>query len=122
LQQDNAIDENNEWTLFSGASSAKETLQDTFSRIVNKHLNIELKNNLIFPIYDYMQNGKNIFIVYAHVSKLIKIENAKKTYGWFTFKQIQKLKISEQAKQDIIIGQRVIDSSIRKVMGLRTIG
>jgi hypothetical protein len=59
---------------------------------------------------------------YAIVNKLEKFpDNAKTLFSWFTFKQIQKLHISNQIKQDIIVGQRVIDSAIRKSLGQQTI-
>jgi hypothetical protein len=46
----------------------------------------------------------------------------KAAFAWFSFKQIQKLRIPDQIKQDIIVGQRVIDSATRKSLGQQTIG
>jgi hypothetical protein len=120
LQQENI--DNSQWSLFSGDNEDIEDIKEAFLKIINKHLKLELKPSSICPVYNYLDNGKNIHIFYANVKKVEKFFDKKKTFSWFTFKQIQKLLLSEQVKQDIIVSQRVIDSSIRRKMGLRTIG
>ena len=122
LQQENKDGANNEWNLFSGENEKEEDVKETFLRIINTHLNLKLKINSIFTIYDYTYKGKDVYLLYAHVRKLEKFTHDTKIFTWFTFKKIQKLTLSAQAKQDIIVGQRVIDSSIRKGLGLQTIG
>ena len=124
LQQPNTADSGTEWSLFEGEGLDEETAAETFKRVIFAHLRLELKPKNIFPIYSYFHDnkGKNNFIHYAIVKKLETFPNTKKAlFSWFTFKQIQKLRISNQIKQDIIVGQRVIDSAVRKSLGQQTI-
>jgi len=124
LQQPNTADMGAEWSLFEGKSLNGETAERAFKRIIHSHLHLELKPKNIFPIYSYFHTdkGKHNYIHYAIVRKLETFPNTKKTlFSWFTFKQVQKLHISDQIKQDIIVGQRVIDSAMRKSLGQQTI-
>jgi ADP-ribose pyrophosphatase YjhB (NUDIX family) len=121
LQQDK-VNNDNKWSLFGGDFTHEEDIKDAVIRIISSHLNFQLKPKSVFSIYDYVNKGKTTYIFYAHITKLEKFSHESKLFSWFTFKQIRKLGLSEQAKQDIIIGQRVIDSSIRKGLGLQTIG
>jgi len=124
LQQPTTADTGTEWSLFEGESLNEETTEETFKRIIYFHLRLELKPKNIFLIYSYFHDdkGKDNFIHYAIVRKLEKFPDTKKTlFSWFTFKQIQKMHISNQVKQDIIVGQRVIDSAMRKSLGQQTI-
>jgi hypothetical protein len=124
LQQPVTADGTAEWSLFEGEALGDETAADTFKRTIQKHLNLDIKAKNIFPIYSYFHDGKgkNNFLHYAIVKKLEKFPDDTKTlFAWFSFKQVQKLHISSQIKQDIIVGQRVIDSAIRKSLGQQTI-
>ena len=124
LQQSSIVDSGAEWSLFEGDCLDKETAEEAFKRIIQTHLNLELKPKNIFPIYSYFHDkkGKNNFLHYAIINKLEKFpDNTKTLFTWFSFKQIQKLHISNQIKQDIIVGQRVIDSAMRKSLGQQTI-
>ncbi|HUD05282.1 MAG TPA: hypothetical protein VMR59_04840 [Patescibacteria group bacterium] len=125
LQQPNTASTETEWSLFEGECLVKETAGEAFKRIIYSHLHLELKPKSIFPIYSYFHEGKgkNNFLHYAIVRKLEKFPDSKKAlFSWFTFKQIQKMHIPDQIKQDIIVGQRVIDSAMRKSLGQQTIG
>lgn len=124
LQQDTSANTEAVWSLFGGDNLKNETSEQSFERIISKILHIKVKPNNIFPVYTYFHSEKNKdhFICYAKVTKLEKFPNTKKSlFSWFTFKQIQKLNLPTQIKQDIIIGQRVIDSAIRKNLGEKTI-
>jgi ADP-ribose pyrophosphatase YjhB (NUDIX family) len=124
LQQPITADTQDQWSLFEGESLNNEAAAQTFKRVIFFHLKLELKPKNIFLIYSYLHDdkGKNNFIHYAIVRKLEKFPDTKKTlFAWFTFKQIQKMRISNQVKQDIIVGQRVIDSAVRKSLGQQTI-
>jgi ADP-ribose pyrophosphatase YjhB (NUDIX family) len=124
LQQPNTADSETGWSLFGGEGLNKETAEETFKRVLYLHLRLEIKPKNIFPIYSYFHTdkGKNNYLHYAIVRKLEIFPNTKKTlFSWFTFKQIQKMHISDQIKQDIIVGQRVIDSAVRKSLGQQTI-
>jgi hypothetical protein len=112
------------WSLFSGENKVGETQEQTFMRTISKQLHIKLKPNSVCPIYNYSSGDKDMdnFICYAKINKLEQFPNTKNfSYGWFTFKQIQKLHIPEQTRQNITVGQRVIASAIRKGLGQRTI-
>ena len=112
------------WSMLGGENLKNETSEASFGRIIYKVLRIKIKPNNIFPVYTYFHSEKNIdhFICYAKITKLEKFPNSKKSlFSWFTFKQIQKMNLPAQIKQDIIVGQRVIQSSIRKGLGERTI-
>ena len=124
LQQEITADLEPTWSLFGGDGLANETAEETFKRIINSALRLDIKANAIFQIYNYFHEDKkkDNFIYYAKVRKMEKFEsNEKVTYSWFTFKEIQKLRIPNKIKQDIIVGQRVIDSAIRRSLGQQTI-
>lgn len=122
LQQLSSVEHNNAWSMFIVKHNKEESLKDLFLEIINNSLNLNLKSNSIFSVYNYSHQDKNMFIFYAQINKMQQFIHESKTYAWFTFKQIQKLSLSEQTKQDIIISQRVINSFIRKKLGLQTIG
>jgi len=125
LQQPITADTGTEWSLFEGEGLKEETAEETFKRVIFLHLHLEIKPKQIFPIYSYFHDdkGKNNFIHYAIVRKMETFPSTKKAaFAWFSFKQIQKLRIPDQIKQDIIVGQRVIDSATRKSLGQQTIG
>jgi len=124
LQQQNSANTEGVWSLFGGENLKNETSEQSFGRIIYKTLRLKIKPNNIFPVYTYFdtKKDKDNFICYAKLTKLEKFQNTKKfSFSWFTFKQIQKLNLPAQIKQDIIVGQRVIQSSIRKGLGERTI-
>ena len=125
LQQKNPADENSFWSLFGEKAIKDKTGEETFRDIFYEELSIKLKLHNINSVYTYSskEKGTNHNIYYAKVQRLHKSSSSTKTrFAWFNFKQVQKLNLSEQTKRDIIVGQRVIDSSIRKGQGLRTIG
>lgn len=125
LQQKNSADSNSFWSLLGKKAIKNKTGEETFRDIFYEELSIKLKLHNINSIYTYFsrEKGANHNIYYAEVKRLHKCSSSTKTeFAWFNFKQIQKLNLSEQTKRDIIVGQRVIDSSIRKSLGLRTIG
>jgi hypothetical protein len=124
LQQVDTADLEPTWSLFGGDSAKGETSIDAFKRVIRSTLSLDLKPNAICEIYSYFheEKKKESFVHYAKVRKLEKFMSSKNVnYGWFTFKEIQKLRIPEKIKQDIIVGQRVIDSAIRKSLGQQTI-
>lgn len=125
LQQQNSTNDNSAWTLFGTDVFKDKTAEETLKDIFYKELNIKLSLKNINIIYNYFSNelNKETNVYYAEVKRLHKIPMLKKiNCAWFTFKKIQKLNLSAQAKHDIVVGQRVIDSYIRKSLGQRTIG
>lgn len=106
------------WTLFGNTCSTEQKAENTFKKMVIKLLGITPKK--IYPIYSYPNNetkGTN-FVFYTELSKSRKFSNKGAiSFSWFTLKQISRLKINPQTKQDITVGMRVIDSAVRKSMG-----
>jgi hypothetical protein len=124
LQQEITAELEPTWALFGGDSLGNETSEEAFKRIIKSALKLDLKLNTICQIYNYFhdEKKKDGFVHYAKVRKLEKfLSNGKFNYGWFTFKEIQKLHIAEKVKQDIVVGQRVIDSAVRRSLGQQTI-
>ena len=124
LQQQITADNNSEWSLFGVNGSGNQTAEEVFKKAIQKLLHIELKPKAVLPIYKYFleEMKKDHYICYAKISKLEKFPATKKTnFGWFSFKQIQKLNLSEQTKHDLVVGQRVINSALRKSLGQQTI-
>lgn len=111
------------WSLFGIKSQKAENPIDAFQRLVSKELRIKIKTKEIYPIYDYFDRKLNndCFLFYALIKNRKKKIPAKKdcTVEWFTVKQISKLPIDEQTKQDIMVGKRVIDAAARSKEGLK---
>lgn len=125
LQQKNSNDPNATWSLLGGLSSPGETPAATFKRILNSDLEITVPLRAISEVYDYIdsESGETKHVCYVLVKSLkgVKTEKGTTNFSWFTLKEISKLKISPLEKQDIIVGQRVIDSASRKSSGEQTI-
>jgi ADP-ribose pyrophosphatase YjhB (NUDIX family) len=125
LQQKNSSDPNATWSLLGGLANGAESPEATFKRIVEEELGIILPIKSIHQVYDYVdevtKEVKHICYSQTRSQKDFKDINGT-SFAWFTLKEISKLKISPQAKQDIIVGQRVIDSTSRRNSGEQTIG
>lgn len=105
------------WTLLGGADVKN------FETVVTKLLGIKLSPKNILPIYNYVHKGTKYFVSYTEIKTLKDFPaKGKICFSWLTLKQISKLPLSEQTKQDIIVGRRVIDSGVRRDTGERTIG
>lgn len=125
LQQQNSPGKAATWSLLGSLARNGETSQENFQRLVQTFLKIKLSTSAIHFVYDYFHKGlhKKHHVSYAEVEKLNVFPPTKKmVFAWFSIKEITKLPLSAQTKQDIIVGQRVIDSSVRKKAGELTIG
>src|ERR1035437_6018589 len=73
LQQPVTADGTAEWSLFEGEALGDETAADAFKRSIFSHLKLDIKAKNIFPIYSYFHDGKgkNNFLHYAIVKKII---------------------------------------------------
>lgn len=124
LQQDKSDPKSSSWQLLGGGCKEKEEPQKAFQCVAKKLLGLKLKLGDILPIYFYPTKGEyqEHYVFFSKISRLKKFP-AKKglEFGWFTFKQIQKLPISKQAKQDLTIGHRVIDALERKRLGQKSL-
>lgn len=111
------------WSMFGKICVCKKADEKIFQRILNELLKIKIKPDFIHPVYTYFhkETHKNHTIFYAEVEEIKKISSKRGVFNWFTFKQVLKLQLPGQVKQDIVVGQRVIDAEIRKNLGLRTL-
>lgn len=104
------------WSMLGGDSKDGEDAQITFQRVVSKQLDIDIKPKNIYPIYDYFHNTYNKvhYVFYAEVRNIKGLNGLKQgILSWFTFGEIQKLPFTKQTKQDIVVGERVINAKWR---------
>lgn len=122
LQQNSSISPmSTSWLLFGGFYLEDEKPEALFKDIIFKLLDI--KTRVVYPIYSYFSDNtrESQYIVYSHLSKLHNFSSKNGlTFAWFSFKDVLKLKITEQTKHDIVVGQRVIDAAKRKSRGEHT--
>ncbi len=106
------------WSMCGGESHDGEDAECAFQRIMQEQVNLRLMAKHLFPVYDYFYNALNKvhFVFYAEVQKLYTFPQLSTgAFSWFTFKQTTKLAFSPQAKQDIIISERVIKAQARSL-------
>ncbi|MBU4099445.1 hypothetical protein KJ980_07395 [Patescibacteria group bacterium] len=122
LQQKVSIDNmSSEWLLFGGVYQEKEDPEELFRNLVLDLLDMEIRE--VLPVYSYLNENSDEFqyIVYSQLGELRNFSSKNgQTFGWFTFKEVLKLKVTEQTKHDIVVGQRVIEAAMRKSLGEHT--
>lgn len=104
------------WSTMGGDSLDGEDAQLAFQRIINKQLKIQLKTTDIYPIYDYFHATRNKlnYVFYAEIRDVRTFDKFKKgNLSWFTFSETVKLLLTSQTKQDIVVGERVINAKWR---------
>lgn len=104
------------WSTFGGKNCDGEEAQTTFQRIINKLLNINLKTKVIYPVYDYFHNTRNKlnYVFYAEVKHTKKFDPFMgDIFSWVNFDEISKLLFTAGTKQDVIVGERVINAKWR---------
>lgn len=97
--------------MIGGEAREKEKAQETFQRIIYKLLKLRLKDKDIYPVYDYFDEalGKINYVFYAEVDKAPVNLAKKSNMSWVTFAETLKLLFSDHTKQDVIVGERVIN-------------
>lgn len=83
---------------------------------MNKLLDLNLKTKDIYPIYDYFHDGRDKinYVFYAEVKSAKEFNNLKgDIFSWVTFSETSKLPFAAHSKQDIIVGERVINAKWR---------
>ena len=115
IQSDQKKDSSAFWSLLGGEGKRGEEAKVTFQRVVSKFLNINLKPKDIYPVYDYFHNTRNKlnFVFYGEVAGTKKFNSLKGSLSWFGFSETLKLPFTSQTKQDIIVGERVINAKWR---------
>jgi len=118
-QRQSASSMTSSWTLFEKEHSENKQPEDVFKNTISKLLNIKLDN--IEQIYSYDQKDKNYTLLYTTVKTLEEFPPKNEyIFRWFSFKEVLKIKASEQTKHDIVVGQRVIEALKRKEAGEHT--
>ena len=100
------------WSMLGGDSVDGEDGQVTFQRIVYELLNVDLKIKHIYPVYDYFNEELNKvnYVFYTEVGKsLIFNPINNDILSWVSFQETPKLLFSPRTKQDVVVGQRVIN-------------
>ncbi|MBI2334272.1 hypothetical protein HYU96_00545 [Candidatus Daviesbacteria bacterium] len=104
------------WSTLGGEAGAGEEAQTAFARIINQLLNLNLKTKDIYPVYDYFhdERDKNNFVFYAEVKNSKEFGSLKNnTFSWVAFNETSKLPFTAHSKQDVIVGERVINAKWR---------
>lgn len=112
------------WSMFSIEGKSSVPPGKLFADMMSKVLKINLKPKEVHEIYEYdnKKGDKEYTILYSVVSRTQEFPPKKDTlYSWFSKKQISKLPLDPQTKQDIIVGLRVIDAKLRKSLGEHTL-
>jgi hypothetical protein len=122
LQQISSENEKPLWSLFSKECPSEQLSEENFKDTFSKIFSLDIKKRNIHMVYSYYsEESGNQQILYAEIRKLQESICENSIYRWFSQRDIARLNIPKQAKHDIIIGFRVIESSTRKKLGQRTI-
>lgn len=106
------------WKMFGDFSHKDEDAHTAFQRILFEQLHIKLPTTHLLPVYDYDLNTRNTihYVFYAEVPKLSVFPLGDRgVFSWFTFKQTTKLIFSDQAKQDVMVSERVVNAQARSI-------
>lgn len=110
------------WSMLGGESKEGENAKDTFQRIIHKKLSVDLKTKHIHPIYDYLHDAMNKinYVFYAEVKSPKKFNSHEESaFSWVTFSETVKLQFVARTKQDVIVGERVINLKRRLSQNLQ---
>lgn len=112
--------ESSRWSLLGGESPDEKAGEKVFKKVISSLLKVKLDLQSIIEVYTYFHKDlkKNHSIFYGRIEETKEFKPSKgTTFTWFSRRQIVKLPLDEQTKQDIIVGQRVIDAYERKRLG-----
>lgn len=104
------------WSTIGGESSEGEETAVAFQRIISELLDLNIKTKDIHPVYDYFHDGQDKinFVFYAEVKNLKRFNSLKDdTFSWVAFHEVSKLPFAPHSKQDVIVGERVINAKWR---------
>lgn len=111
------------WSMLGGESSVGEKeAKITFQRIINELLDLDLKPKNIYPIYDYFHQpiAKTNYVFYAEVKNPPSFRSIQDhTLSWVSFNETVKFIFSAHIKQDVIVGERVINLKWRQSQNLQ---
>lgn len=104
------------WSTLGGEGSKGEDFSAAFQRIIGRLLNLSLKPKDIYPVYDYFHDlqGKVNYVFYAQVRSSREFNILPEgSFEWVAFHEISKLLFTSHSKQDVIVGERVINAKWR---------
>lgn len=104
------------WSTLGGVGDEEEDPKAAFARIINEQLGINLKAKSTYPIYDYLHTAKDKmnYVFYAEVKSSKEFSSLQEgSFEWVAFHEISKLQFSPHSKQDVIVGERVINAKWR---------
>ena len=120
LQSEQKDDQASVWSTIGGESKGGEDARATFQRIISELLNLNLKEKNIFPVYDYFHDklDKINYVFYGEVGADEKFVSPKhNTFSWLGFAETIKLLFPAHTKQDLIVGERVVNAKWRLSQG-----
>lgn len=109
------------WLLFGETFYKKDSPEVTFKNLIFRLLNVKIE--IIYLVYSYpnKKSQRDQHIFYSEIEKIHNFPSKNGiNFGWFSFKEVLKIKAAEQTKHDIVVGQRVINAATRKRLGLHT--
>lgn len=105
------------WSTLGGNGLEGEEAKSAFQRIIRESLGVNLKMENIHPVYDYFQERRNMpnFVFYGEVKDTRKFHSLRKgSPSWVTFNETPKLLFAPGIKQDVIVGERVLNAKWRE--------
>lgn len=103
--------------MLKGEGKVGEEPSIIFQKTIKELLNLKISLSNIYPIYDYFDEAakKNNFVFYVEVNKSpqFKYPSQGSSLNWLTFAETSKLPFFNHCKQDVIVGERVINLKSR---------
>lgn len=120
LQQDTSSQNlSSQWLLFEKAYTEKAIPETIFKNIISEILHIKIDN--VYSVYSYENENTNQCVFYSELASLQDFPSKNGLlFKWFSFRDVRGLQLTEQTKHDIVVGQRVIEASGRKMRGEHT--
>ncbi len=116
LQSNKNTDLSSSWSMIGAEGKPGEDPKSVFQDSVRKLLKIKLDPAQIYHIYDYRdkKSQKVNYVFYVEVDQAPKLDEVNENkLTWITFGETMKLLFTSNTKQDVIVGQRVINLKVR---------
>ncbi|OGE37037.1 hypothetical protein A3B45_04110 [Candidatus Daviesbacteria bacterium RIFCSPLOWO2_01_FULL_39_12] len=104
------------WSMPGGEGKEGEEAYLAFQRVIYKIFNLNLNAKHIYPVYDYFHATRNKvnYVFYAEVGSTKTFNTPRgDLLSWFSFSETSKLPFNPQTKQDLVVGERVINAKWR---------
>lgn len=112
LLQQLSDSDNTRLVLFRGKSRNGNDPQSVFQQCVEKALGVSIKASSIHPVYDYIHDilGEHFIFFIETTTISPNTYSSDNNAEWCLLSKLSKLKMSEQTRHDIVVGERVIRS------------